>query len=72
MSFFVYLTCVYLNMHILNVYKNKAKDKGDSNMSIFPLHYSWPQTLILSFLPALVTFWIRVLEKQPEVVAVAR
>ena len=56
MSFFVYLTCVYLNMHILNVYKNKAKDKGDSNMSIFSLHYSWPQTLILSFLPALVTF----------------
>ena len=56
MSFFVYLTCVYLNMHILNVYKNKAKDKGDSNMSIFPLHYSWPQTLILSVLPALVTF----------------
>ena len=56
MSFFVYLACMYLHVHILNVCKNKAKDKGDSDMSIFPLHCSWPQTLMLSFLPALVTF----------------
>lgn len=68
----VYLAYVYLQIHTLSVYKNKTKDKEDSDMSIFALYCSWPQTLILSFLPALLTFWIRVSEEQPEVVAVAR
>lgn len=68
----VYLAYVYLHVRILSVYKNRTTDKEDSDMSIFLLYYSWPQTLILSFLPAPLTFWIRVSEKQPEVLAVAR
>lgn len=69
----VYLVYIYLYIHILSVYENKTEDKEDSDMSCFPLYYSWPQTIILSFLPALVTFWIRVSEEtQPEVGAVAR
>lgn len=76
-TIFLYMLCVYLAyvycyIHILSIYKDRTKDKVDSDMSIFLLSYSWPQTLILSFLPALLTFWIRVSEKQPEVLAVAR
>lgn len=68
----VYLAHVYPPIHIVSVSENKTKVKEDPDMSIFPLCYRWPQTFTLSFLPARLTFWIRVSEKQPEVLAVAR
>lgn len=70
--FFVFIWHMYICIHILSANKIEIKYKEDSNMSIFSLYYSWPQTLLLSFLPVLLTFQIRVSEKQPEVVAVAR